>query len=311
MRLADEPRSSVQPAAPRGAAVVVGVGLVLAVAALLQSRSPGAPAPSVRLTFTVPEALIVASALTFVLAGLVIIVAARGRRNPEDEEPEPVRSRVPLPWWAHALVQMAVLLPFVATVVVLWADGGRVAGRLLAFGRAWFDPSAAAVAAPDTPVVALPWLGWTLGLMGLGVALATLAIALLLLFAERLLRWWAARQAVTEEEELMAAVGDSLDDLADEADPRLAIIRCYRRFEHAAARAQVRRDPWQTAAEFMRDAQQRLPLPPHAVERLTSLFEIARFSDHPVRTADRDAARTCLEQIRAALDRREDRVGVA
>lgn len=310
MRLADDSPSSAAPGAPRGAAVVVAVGLLLAVAALLERRGGGDPAPSVRLTFTVPEALIVASAAVFLLAGLVIIVAARGRRKPEEDEPEPVRQRVPLPWWGHALVQIALLVPFIAVVVVLWADGGRVAGALLAFGRSWFDPTAANAAA-ETPVVSLPWLGWTLGLIALGIALATLAIALLLLFAERLLRWWMARHATTEDAELVAAIDDSLDDLADESDPRVAIIRCYRRFEHAAARAQVRRDPWQTPAEFMLDARRRLPLPALAVERLTSLFEIARFSHHPVRTADRDLARRCLEEIRAALDRREDRVGVA
>ena len=57
----------------------------------------------------------------------------------------------------------------------------------------------------------------------------------------------------------------------------------------------------------MRDAQRRLPLPGLAVERLTRLFEVARFSHHPVRSVERDLARACLADIRTALERRDDR----
>lgn len=61
----------------------------------------------------------------------------------------------------------------------------------------------------------------------------------------------------------------------------------------------------------MRDAQQRLPLPDLAVERLTRLFEVARFSHHPVASIERDLARACLEEIRTALERRDDPIAIA
>ena len=61
------------------------------------------------------------------------------------------------------------------------------------------------------------------------------------------------------------------------------------------------RAPWQTPGEFMREAQRHLPIPAAAVERLTRLFELARFSDHPVLARDREVARDCLHEIRAAL----------
>ncbi len=83
----------------------------------------------------------------------------------------------------------------------------------------------------------------------------------------------------------------------------MAIIRCYRRFERVAAHARVIRAPWQTPHEFMRETLRRLTVPPIAVDRLTRLFELARFSTHPLGAPERDSARACLEDIRSELER--------
>jgi AcrR family transcriptional regulator len=85
-------------------------------------------------------------------------------------------------------------------------------------------------------------------------------------------------------------------------DARAAIIRAYGRFEHALAAARAPRAPWQTPAEFMRTTLARLPVPVPPVERLTALFEIARFSNRPVDAQARDTACDCLDEINAALD---------
>ena len=102
--------------------------------------------------------------------------------------------------------------------------------------------------------------------------------------------------------QLAAAVEESLDDLRQEPDARTAILRIYRHFERALAGAAVPRRPWQTPTEFMRAVLGRLPLPTSPVHRLTGLFELARFSRHPVGEAERDSAWRCLSEIRAALD---------
>ncbi len=62
------------------------------------------------------------------------------------------------------------------------------------------------------------------------------------------------------------------------------------------------RRPWQTPTEFMRAVLSKLPLPPAPVRSLTGLFEIARFSRHPVGEAERDRAWRSLTEIRATLD---------
>jgi hypothetical protein len=54
--------------------------------------------------------------------------------------------------------------------------------------------------------------------------------------------------------------------------------------------------------EFMRDALVHLAAPRAAVRVLTSLFEVARFSDHPLGSVERDRAFTALHEIRTAVD---------
>ncbi len=294
----------------RAAAIVAGVGLLLALAALLDARGGlGDDVPSVRVTFQVPDGLLVVSAAVFTIAWLVFLVAARSGRKPHEE---PAPPRPPLSWWRQALAQVFAMLPLILIAAVLWLDGGRIAGALLAWGQMWAHVlDASSPGAAEIPVVALPSLGWTFGLLALAVALLTLTVALLLLFGDRLIAWWARREMAETAEPFVEAVDDSLDDLADEPDPRAAIIKCYRRFEQAAARARVRRAPWQTAEEFMHDARRRLPLPDLAVERLTRLFEVARFSHHAVWPVERDLARACLEDIRTALARGTDSIAVA
>jgi hypothetical protein len=91
-------------------------------------------------------------------------------------------------------------------------------------------------------------------------------------------------------------------DLRAEPDVRLAIIRAYGMFERALAGARAPRAAWQTPAEFMRATLARLPVPAAPVRRLTALFEVARFSAHPLGTDARDAACDCLDEIGAALE---------
>jgi hypothetical protein len=292
--------------------LVAGLGLLALLAALLdRHRDLAAAAPAIRVSFSVPEVLVVATTLVLALTVIVMLVAARSRRAAEDAEAEPERESFRRTWWGQVLAPVLAMIPLIAIVVLLWMDGGRLAGDLLAFGR-WLQGGAGAGEGADAPpVVALPWLGWTVGLIALAVALLMLAVALLVLFAERIAAWLAGGPEPGDAAGLLEVVDDGLEDLADEPEPRAAIIAAYRRFERAAARARVSRAPWHTAGEFMREAQRLLPIPATAVERLTWLFELARFSDHPVHAGDRELARACLEEIRAALVAAEARVVVA
>jgi hypothetical protein len=288
-----------------GAALVAGAGLILALTALLAASHNPEDLPSFRLRVEVPDPFLLASGAAFALAVAIVIGIAfsRDRRRRETELPreeEPSR----LPWWALALLRVLPFLPLLATIIVFSFGWQYVETSLLAWSRLMMlGGSDGAAPRPDVPILSLPWLGWLVGLLALLAGLATLAMAVLLLFAERIARWWERRQRAEPDEPLGEAVQEGLDDLASEPDARVAIIRCYRRFERVAARARVPRAPWQTPEEFMRETLRRLVLPHRAVDRLTRLFELARFSVHPLGPIERDSARACLEEIRSELER--------
>jgi hypothetical protein len=136
----------------------------------------------------------------------------------------------------------------------------------------------------------------------LGAGLGSLGVLLWVFFGDRLARWWAGPFSLRRSDALVEAVGESLDDLAREPDARIAIIKYYRRFEQVLARSRVPRAPWQTPTEFMRAALERLALPARAVQKLTQLFEVARFSVDPLGLADRATACESLDAIRASLE---------
>jgi hypothetical protein len=292
-----------------GAALVAGAGLFLALTALLAGSSAPGDTPSFRLHAAIPDPLLLASGAAFALAVAIVIGIAlsRDRRRELERVEEPTKP----PWWLQAIMRVLPLVPLLAILVGFSLGWPYVESSLLAWSRfvrfAGSDPGAPR---PVIAVLSLPWLGWLAGLLLLLAGLATLAVALVLLFAERIARWWDRLDDAAAAEPLSEVVQEGLDDLASEPDARVAIIRCYRRFERAAARARVARAPWQTPDEFMREALRRLPLPHRAVDRLTRLFELARFSAHPLGAVERDTARACLDDIRVELARDEATLGI-
>lgn len=152
---------------------------------------------------------------------------------------------------------------------------------------------------------------WLIGVLralylaGLGLtALAALVIGGIRL--RELIR--RARTGAARSERIAGGVArateESLEELELGGDPRLAIIRCYARFERSLAAAETPRAPWQTPMEFMRSVLSTLPLDPDDVARLTRLFELARFSHHPLGAAEQDSALRSLKAIRDSLSKK-------
>jgi hypothetical protein len=272
-------------------AIAVG-GLVVGVIAL--SSVPGrdgSDSPAARLLVDLPEALgtlaAVAGSLALLLWFAFLLALARRRRR---QDPQTGRTM-----WGTLLF---------ALIVTAFAMRHRHLPEGLltrwpgSHGAADWLPAAPSIPAPS---VAMPLFTGAVGALVVIAALAGLGLTGWFLFGDRVAGWW-GRSAAAARGPLVRAVDESLDDLHGALDPRLAIMRCYRRFEEALARARVPRAPWQTPLEFMRDALARLPLPPPAVERLTRLFERARFSDEPLAAADRDSAWSALGEIRRSLE---------
>ena len=172
------------------------------------------------------------------------------------------------------------LLYFVALAYAL-SRGGVSLDAILALGAGAGSAGGTALAGADAES-APALVTWSFAVLAVVAGLGALGLALWVSLGARL-----ARPDDDDEgpaaSPLEAAVDDSVEDLRAEPDPRRAIVRCYARFERAAAASGVERKPWSTPMEFMREALRRLPLPRTAVPTLTGLFELARFSHHPAR----------------------------
>lgn len=83
--------------------------------------------------------------------------------------------------------------------------------------------------------------------------------------------------------------------------PRNGIVACWQRFEQQAESAGSPRRSWETSSEFVVRLLQLVEADRTAVVRLGGLYRRARFSDHEVTEADRDAALEALQVIHAGL----------
>jgi hypothetical protein len=97
------------------------------------------------------------------------------------------------------------------------------------------------------------------------------------------------------------ALERTLDDLRAEQDPRRAVIAAYAQMEGALARAGLPRRPSEAPREYFNRVLSDLGVGADSVERLTGLFERARFSPHAIDAAMKDEAIAALEHLRDEL----------
>lgn len=93
----------------------------------------------------------------------------------------------------------------------------------------------------------------------------------------------------------------SLADLESERDPRLAVQRAYARMEESLGEIELSRAPDETPTEFTARVLRVLGASAAAASDLTGLFEIARFSDHPMDEDDRRRAIASVQRVEAEV----------
>ena len=278
----------------------LAAGFVIALAAALRMAGAVAEADQAVGVIRLPRPVTVVIVSLFGLALLVFVgdlvrrILARERRvaaGPPEEEAAPV------PAWIRRIT-MVFSLVNVVLLAYLWRravlDGGLFAGM---------SGLAAGLDLPAGETLTAPALyHWLVGALAVAAGAGALGLALWSALGDRPLRRAAPPLEPPPAPPLAAAVEESLDDLRAEGDARRAIVRCYARFERAAAEAGLPRRPWLTPGEFMREALARLPLTRAAVPTLTGLFELARFSDRALGARERDRAVDALREIRRAMD---------
>jgi uncharacterized protein DUF4129 len=106
---------------------------------------------------------------------------------------------------------------------------------------------------------------------------------------------------VEESEELREAVESGRSALRTVDDARAAIIACYLAMEQSLAERGEARSLADTPDELLARARARGIVRGTAAGQLTALFYEARFSSHPLGSAQRDAAEQALDELAAAL----------
>jgi hypothetical protein len=96
-------------------------------------------------------------------------------------------------------------------------------------------------------------------------------------------------------------VEESLDVLEREPDPRRAVIRAYAAMEASFGTRGLPRRPFEAPLEYLERALGQLRVGPTRVAELAELFELARFSHHPIGEGHRTAAIDLLRAIRQEL----------
>ena len=144
-----------------------------------------------------------------------------------------------------------------------------------------------------------PTFEWPLAWVALGLSAAA-AVA----WAVRRRRAVAAvppEAASTLAADVAASIGDAIDDLEREPDPRRAVIAAYARMEGMLGRRGLSRQPSETPLEYLRRILLSVTSRGDAVQQLTGLFEQARFSGHEIDGAMQRQAIGALRAIRDDL----------
>jgi len=302
---AARPRPGLGPDARRVAAVAL-----LAGAAALGLRARGATTLSWNATAVSAEGAAVRDilgilALASVLACAVLLTAAfsgRRRRRPRGE-PRHVHEEPALPWWIRPatllLVLTVLVVPFV--LLIFQAHGhpqtpATLPGAVAPHGGI---ASPAASQAPGSRARAGGSGGWP-------------AAALIVLAAAALLLLWRGNRPAgappaggsppvpppVAPPSLAGALAAGAAALGRGQDPRAAIISCYAAMERSLAAAGSVPVAADTPAEVLARAASRGLVRSAAAGTLTSLFREARYSDHPLREADRASATAALTRLR-------------
>jgi hypothetical protein len=160
----------------------------------------------------------------------------------------------------------------------------KIASHHAASGRSPFEPA----------------FQWTVFWVAVGL-LAVAAAAFVVNRRRRTRRTLAPLPEPTVAEELASSIGDAIDDLEAEPDARRAVIAAYARMEGVLARHGLERRKSETPLEYLRRILLELTARADAVQRLTDLFEQAKFSRHEIDSTMKLDAIGALRTIRDDL----------
>jgi hypothetical protein len=288
--------------------------LVLLASLMSQQPNGSAGIAGVRLMPRLPDPVVYALVGLFALGGITVLVAlfpreVRLRRKKGPDEFELYREPPKFSIGMLVVLLLPLLIPIGLLVYLYWG------GWQLSTEEGQVQQAAPLVSVRPSPQEAFeakstspaPGFAWTLFVLAALVSLAILGGGAWVLFGDRIERWWYGITYTDETRRaLLNAVDIGLDDLLHDPDPRRAVIACYQRFELVLSQHGLSRAPWQTPLEYLRVALQRFHLPASRLQSLTTLFELAKFSTHPLGEVEKLFAVAVLRDAKTALEERAD-----
>ena len=292
---------------------LVALLALLVLLASLMSQQPNGSAgiAGVRLMPRLPDPVVYALIGLFTLGGITVLVAlfprgVRLRRKKGPDEFELYQEPPKLSFGMLVVLLLPLLIPIGLLVYVYWGGQLKTAEQQVQQAAPLVSvrpsPQEAFEAKSTSPA---PGFAWTLFVLAALVSLAILGGGAWVLFGDRIERWWCGITYTDETRRaLLNAVDIGLDDLLHDPNPRRAVIACYRRFELVLSQHGLSRAPWQTPLEYLRVALRRFHLPASRLQSLTTLFELAKFSTHPLGEGEKLFAVSVLRDAKTALEER-------
>ena len=281
-----------------------GLGAVLYISGLASTVSLGNTSRQGFLLIpSLPMPLYLLMVFVALTAICVTVLGSMWRRK---KPSEPTRERYIesiKPSWLTALSLFTPLVLLIVVAVWLMRHGSRLQDWLSAWReRLQALPSSLTTGANSLlPTVHSSLTGYALFIIVIVVYGGITLLGLWVLLERR----WAPPAEHTQEDRrarrVRQAVTASLQALQRHDDPRQAIIACYAQLEHLLEDHGVPAVASLTPQEYMGTALRGLALPIDAFAGLVELFELARYSLHPLDEAARVTATTHLETIQAHL----------
>ena len=294
-----------RPVTPRlllGAALLGTVLYLSGLSATLQLSD--ANLPGVLLIPALPMPLYIVMAVVVLgSVGVILLASLRQRRRRASLEAQRRLEAVRTPW--QALVSTLASLTLLLIILVWVMRHGPEVYQFLERLRLGVQHAQALLEAGRDSLVQRVHSSTTGYTMFIIVMLVYGGLGLLGLWI--LCEGWgkAHVQGTVDDErprQVQRAVAAGLQELRLHTDPRQAIIACYARLEHLLEDYGVPAYGHLTPQEYMGAALHNLDLPTEAFAGLVSLFELARYSLHPLDDRARATAITYLEQLNVHLE---------
>jgi hypothetical protein len=238
--------------------------------------------------------------------GLTLLASTlqRRRRRPPDK---PDQAEGPKPFWQSLLTTLATLTLLGLCLMWLIKHGSELQALFesLRTEIAALQESLGSGQAPWVDQVNSPVAGYALFVIVVVIYGGMALLALWVLCEEHGSAQPGLSSADPQVRRVYQAMTAGLRELREHADPRHAIIACYARLEHLLEDHGMPTYHHLTPQEYMRAAVRNLDLPPDALAGLIQLFELARYSLHPLDDGARMTAIAHLERLKVHLEGEE------